>query len=54
LITVLGISIGVMAIISLGALADGLQAGYNSMLSGSRADLVLGQPDAMDIVEIFK
>jgi len=49
IITVLGISIGVMAIISLGALADGLQAGYNSMLSGSRADLVLGQPDAMDI-----
>ena len=49
LITVLGISVGVMAIVSLGALADGLQAGYSSMFSGSQADLVLGQPDTMDI-----
>ena len=38
-----------MAIVSLGALADGLQAGYSSMFSGSQADLVLGQPDTMDI-----
>ena len=34
-LTVLGISIGVAAIIGLGALANGLQAGYSSMLSGS-------------------
>ncbi len=49
LLTVLGISIGVAAIISLGALANGLEAGYDSMLSGSKADLVLSQPDAFDI-----
>ena len=49
LITIVGISVGVMAIVSLGALAEGLQAGYSSMLSGSQADFVLGQPDAMDI-----
>ena len=35
LLTVLGISIGVAAIIGLGAMANGLQAGYSSMMSGS-------------------
>jgi ABC-type antimicrobial peptide transport system permease subunit len=49
LLTVLGISIGVATIISLGALANGLDAGYNAMLSGSQADLVLSQPQSMDI-----
>jgi ABC-type antimicrobial peptide transport system permease subunit len=49
LLTLLGISVGVAAIIGLGAMADGLKAGYDSMLSGSNADLVLSQPDAMDI-----
>ncbi len=49
LLTVLGISIGVAAIIALGAMADGLEAGYGSMLSGSKADLVISQPDAYDI-----
>lgn len=49
LLTVLGISIGVAAIISLGALAEGLKSGYDSMLSGSKSDLVLSQPDAFDI-----
>ncbi len=49
LLTVLGISIGVAAIIALGALADGIQTGYDSFLTGSKADLVLSQPDAMDI-----
>ena len=49
LLTVLGIAVGVTAIIGLGALADGLQAGYNAMLAGSRADLVLSQPDSYDI-----
>lgn len=45
----LAISIGVAAIIALGAMADGLRAGYGSMLSGSKADLVISQPDAYDI-----
>ena len=48
-LTVLGISVGVAAIIGLGAMANGLDAGYDSMISGSNADLVLSQPDAMDI-----
>ena len=49
LLTVLGIAIGVAAIIGLGALSNGLKAGYGSMLKGSKADLVLSQPNAMDI-----
>jgi ABC-type antimicrobial peptide transport system permease subunit len=49
LLTVLGISIGAAAIIGLGSLADGLQAGYNGMMTGSRADLVLSQPNSYDI-----
>ena len=49
LLTIFGISIGVAAIVGLGALADGLQAGYDSILSGSKADLILSQPDAMDM-----
>lgn len=48
-LTVLGISLGVAAIISLGALANGLDAGYSAMLSGSQADLVLSQPNSFDI-----
>jgi ABC-type antimicrobial peptide transport system permease subunit len=48
-LTVLGVCVGVTAIIALGALADGFQAGYGSMMSGSKADLVLSQPDTMDI-----
>jgi ABC-type antimicrobial peptide transport system permease subunit len=48
-LTVLGISIGIAAIIGLGALANGFEAGYKSMLSGSNADLVVSQPDALDI-----
>ncbi len=48
-LTVLGISVGIAAIVGLGALAEGFEAGYNSMLSGSDADLVVSQPDALDI-----
>lgn len=48
-LTVLGISIGAAAIIGLGSLADGLQAGYTGMMTGSRADLVLSQPNSYDI-----
>lgn len=49
ILTVLSISIGVAAIVALGALADGVQAGYDSFLTGSKADLVLSQSDAMDV-----
>jgi ABC-type lipoprotein release transport system permease subunit len=48
-LTIIGISIGVAAIIGLGALADGFETGYQSMLTGSKADLILSQPDAVDI-----
>ena len=48
-LTVLGISIGVAAIVALGALADGMQAGYDSFLTGSNADLILSQAEAMDV-----
>lgn len=49
LLTVLGISIGVAAIIGLGALSDQFKAGYESMLSGTKSDLILSQPNTMDI-----
>jgi ABC-type lipoprotein release transport system permease subunit len=43
ILTVLGISIGVAAIVALGAVARGLEAGFVSMTRGSEADLVLSQ-----------
>jgi len=49
LLTVLAIAIGVATIVALGALADGVQAGYDSFITGSKADLVLSQNDAMDV-----
>jgi ABC-type antimicrobial peptide transport system permease subunit len=49
ILTLLGIAIGVAAIIALGAMAEGLQAGYTSMARGSQADLVLNPASAMDI-----
>ena len=48
-LTVLSIAIGVAAIVAMGALANGLQAGYDSFLAGGQADMVLSQPDAMDV-----
>lgn len=50
LLTVLGISIGVATIITLGSLADGLEAGYGNVLGGSQADFVLTDPNAYDII----
>ncbi|MFQ5616111.1 MAG: FtsX-like permease family protein [Anaerolineales bacterium] len=49
LLTTFGIAIGVAAIIALGAMADGIESGYNAMLSGSQADLVLSQQNSFDI-----
>jgi ABC-type antimicrobial peptide transport system permease subunit len=49
MLTMFGIAIGVAAIIGLGALADGIEAGYGAMLGGSKADLVLSQTNAIDI-----
>ena len=50
ILAVLGISIGVAAIIGLGALTEGLQAGYGSVLTGSEADLVLRDADTLDLL----
>jgi ABC-type lipoprotein release transport system permease subunit len=49
LLAVLGTAIGIAAVVALGALADGLAEGYGAMMAGSRADLVLSQPDTFDI-----
>ncbi len=49
LLTVLAIAIGVAAIVALGALAEGVQSGYDSFITGSKADLVVSQRDSMDI-----
>ena len=49
ILTLLGISIGVAAIVALGAMAEGMRAGYTAVTEGSRADLVLSPKSAMDI-----
>jgi ABC-type lipoprotein release transport system permease subunit len=46
ILTLLGISIGVAAIVALGAVARGLKAGFAGMTQGSQADLVLTQAEA--------
>jgi len=48
-LTVFAIAIGVAAIVALGALADGVQAGYDSFITGSKADLVISQAESMDV-----
>ena len=47
LLTLVGISIGVTAILVLGALAQGLKAGFVTLAQGSQADLVLSQGESM-------
>ena len=47
ILTVLGISIGVAAIVALGAVSEGIKAGFASMTRGSDADLVLTQAGAL-------
>jgi ABC-type antimicrobial peptide transport system permease subunit len=49
ILTVLGIAVGVAAIVALGAMARAMNAGYSAMLGGSKADLVLSQPNSFDI-----
>ena len=48
-LTILGIAIGVAAIIALGVLTDMLENGYTSMMAGSNADLLLSQPGSFSI-----
>jgi ABC-type antimicrobial peptide transport system permease subunit len=47
ILTVLGIAIGVAAIVALGAVAQGIKAGLTSMTRGSEADLVITQGGAL-------
>ena len=49
LLTLLGIAIGVAAVVALGALGEGFKSGYGSLASGSNADLLVLQDDAIDI-----
>jgi ABC-type antimicrobial peptide transport system permease subunit len=49
LLTILGVSIGVAAIVALGALADGFSEGYSAIGGGSGADLLVMQSDAIDV-----
>ena len=49
LLTLLGIAIGVAAVVALGALGEGFKSGYGSMASGSNTDLLVLQRDAIDV-----
>ena len=48
-LTILGIAIGVAAIIALGVLTDMLESGYTSMMTGSNSDLLLSQPGSFSL-----
>jgi len=48
-LTVVGIAIGVAAIVALVAIADGFASGYYGLLSGSEADLVITQAESLDM-----
>jgi putative ABC transport system permease protein len=50
LLTIFGIAVGVAAVISLGALAEGFVQGYGAMVGGSGADLLVVQDEALDIL----
>jgi putative ABC transport system permease protein len=50
LLTILGIGVGMSAIIGLSALADGLEEGYAAVTNGSKADYVLSDAEAYDIM----
>jgi ABC-type antimicrobial peptide transport system permease subunit len=47
LLTLVGISIGVAAIVALGAVAKGLRTGFTALTQGSQADLVLTQASGL-------
>ena len=49
LLTMAGVSIGVAAVVAMGALADGLAIAYDALGSGSGADLMVAKADAIDI-----
>ncbi len=48
-LTLLGIGLGIAAIVALGAMAAGMEEGYTTMASGSDADVVVTKADTYDI-----
>ena len=50
LLTVLGIAVGVAAVVALGALAEGFISGYAALGGGSGADVLVMQDEALDII----
>jgi putative ABC transport system permease protein len=48
ILTLVGVSLGVAAIVSLVAVADGLIGGYAALWSGGEADLTVAQAEALD------
>ncbi len=50
ILTLVGIAIGVAAIVALGAVAQGLKAGFSNMTRDSQADLVLTQSEALSVL----
>ncbi|MGC8839111.1 MAG: ABC transporter permease, partial [Anaerolineae bacterium] len=49
ILTIVGIAIGMAAIVALGAMAESMRAGYGAVARGSKADLVLTKKGAVDI-----
>src|SRR5512135_3417364 len=50
LLTLIGISIGVAAVVALGGLAEGFINSYSTILTSSGADVIITQSDAADIL----
>ena len=50
LLTVVGIAIGVAAVVALGALAEGFINSYTTILTSSGADVIVSQGDAADML----
>jgi ABC-type antimicrobial peptide transport system permease subunit len=50
LLTVVGIAIGVAAVVALGALAEGFVNSYTTILTSSGADVIVSQGDAADLL----
>lgn len=50
ILTLVGIAIGVASIVALGAVAQGLKAGFSNMTRDSQADLVLTQSEALSVL----
>ncbi|MCI0474828.1 MAG: ABC transporter permease, partial [Anaerolineales bacterium] len=50
LLTVIGIAIGVAAVVALGALAEGFINSYTTILTSSGADIIVSQGDAADLL----